>query len=204
MTRRTATVYSMARLFPNPALLDVLGLLLLHPDREFYQREIADRVGTTVLQAQRALKRIEDAGLLERTRRGNRAYYSARRQHPAYEDLRRMLMKTVALGDELRQALLPLGSSVRLAFVYGSAAAGTGVVASDIDLFIVGQLSSREAARLLGPLGRQLNREFNPTIYPEKEFRAKARGKNVFIREVMAKPKIWLIGNDHDLAALVG
>jgi predicted nucleotidyltransferase len=150
-------------------MLDVLVLFLLHPDENFYQREIADRAGTTVLQTQRALKRIEDAGLIKKFRRGNRAYYSALRQHPVYEDLKRMMLKTVALGDELRQALLPLERKVRLAFVYGSMAAGTDVVSSDVDLFIVGQLSSREATRLLAPLGRHLNREFNPTIYPRRQ-----------------------------------
>lgn len=203
MTRRESTTYSLARLFPNPAVLDVLGLLLLHPDQQFYQREIADRIGCTVLQAQRALSRIQDAGLVEKNRRGNRAYYSARRSHPAYEDLRRVLLKTVALGDRLRAALRPVGNRVRLAFVYGSMAAGTDVVASDIDLLIVGQLSSRQAARILGPLGRDLDREFNPTVYPAEEFRSKARSGHPFVREVLSEPKIWLLGDDDELAALV-
>jgi predicted nucleotidyltransferase len=203
VARQKRTTHSLARLFPNPAMLDVLGLVLIHPDEQFYQREIAERVGTTVLQAQRALKRIQDAGLVEKTRRGNRAYYKAHRQHPAYEDLRKMLLKTVGLGDQLREALRSVEGHVRLAFVYGSMASGTDIASSDVDLFIVGQLSSREAARLLGPLGRSLDREFNPTIYPEKEFRSKARSGNPFIREVLSGPKIWLVGGSHELAALV-
>ncbi len=203
MARPKSAGQSLARLFPYPAMLDVLGLLLLHPDEQYYQREIAERVGSTVLQTQRALKRIEDAGLVEKRRRGNRTYYGARRQHPVYDDLRRMLLKTVALGDQLRDVLGSLEGKVRLAFVYGSVAAGTDVLTSDVDLFIVGQLTSRQAAQLLGPLGRSLEREFNPTIYPERELRSKARSGNPFIHKVLAGPKIWLIGDDDELATLV-
>lgn len=203
MVRKKPTTHSIARLFPSSAMLDILSLLLLHPDQQFYQHEIAESVGTTVLQAQRALSRIQDAGLIEKTRRGNRAYYNARRSHPAYEDLRRVLLKTVALGDQLRDALQAVRSRVLLAFVYGSLAAGTDVASSDVDLLIVGQLTSRQAARILGPLGRNLRREFNTTIYPEREIRSKIRSGNPFIREVLSGPKIWLLGNDHELAALV-
>ena len=204
MARPDSVTPSLARLFPNPAVLDILALLLLHPDQEFYQREISERIQSTVLQTQRALKRIQDAGLVEKSRRGNRAYYRAIREHPAYEDLKRVLVKTVALGDQLRAALRPFAGQVRLAFIYGSMASGEEVAYSDVDLLVVGQLSSRQAAKILGPLGRNLGREFNATVYPEKEFRSKARKGNQFLKQVMSDPKIWLVGDDDELAALVG
>ena len=203
MTHSITTTSSLVRLFPNPAVLDVLGLILLHPDRQFYQREIAELTQGTVLQVQRALKRIQDAGLVEKSRTGNRVYYIARRDHPAYEDLKRVLIKTVALGDELRGAIGSLAEKVVLSFVYGSVASGTENAASDIDLFLVGELSSRQAAKVLGPLGRKLGREFNSVIYPEKEFRTKARRGNQFVRQVISGPKIWLIGNDDELTQMV-
>ncbi len=203
MARSNTTTSSLVRLFPNSAVLDILGLLLLHPDRQFYQREIAVSTGGTVLQVQRALKRIQDAGLVEKSRKGNRAYYIARRDHPAFEDLKRLLIKTVALGDQLRSAFRPLGNQVALCFVYGSVASGAENSASDVDLFVVGELSSRQAARILGPLGRKLGREFNTVIYPEKEFRTKARRGNQFVREVISGPKIWLMGNDDLLTKMV-
>jgi len=203
MARSGTTTPSLARLFPNPAVLDVLALLLLHPDRHFYQREIAELTQNTVLQAQRALKRIQDAGLVEKSRAGNRAYYIVRRDHPAFEDLKRVLIKTVALGDQLRDALRPLEKKVSLSFVYGSVASGDENATSDVDLLFVGELSSRQAAKVFGPLGRKLGREFNPVIYPEKVFRSKARNGNQFIRKVLAAPKIWLIGSEDELAQLV-
>ena len=199
---KESPTHLLARLFPNRTVLDVLALLVLHPGERLYQREIADRTGATVLQVQRALKRIVDAGLAEATREGNRVYYAARRDHPAYEDLKRVLIKTVALGDQLREALAPHADRLRLAFVYGSFAAGTESARSDIDLLLVGDLTPRQAAGIFGPLGRELDREFNPVVYPPAEFREKARADNRFIRELIAGPKIWLVGDDDELESV--
>ncbi len=190
-------------LFPSPAVTDVLSLLLLNPDDEFYQREIAARTGNILRQVQRALKRIEAAGLVTKTRRGNRVYYKAERGHPAFEDLKRAFLKTVALGDALRAAVGPLGGEVRLAFVYGSLARGEETARSDIDLILVGNLTVRGAAKTLGPIGRELGREFNPVVFPPAEFRKKARGGDHFVSELLKSPKIWLIGDDRELARLV-
>ncbi len=194
---------SLARLFPNPAVLDVLALLLLQPERRFYQREIAELTSNTVLQTQRALKRIEDAGLVEKSRTGNRAYYIAQRNHPAIEDLKRVLLKTVALGDQLRDTLRPLETGVRLSFLFGSIANGTESATSDIDLLLVGKLSSRRVAIALAPLGRKLGREFNTVIYSAQEFRKKVHNENHFVKQILAAPKIWLIGSEDELAKLV-
>ncbi|MBU1699011.1 MAG: hypothetical protein KJ970_07550 [Candidatus Eisenbacteria bacterium] len=83
MAKINRTSPSLARLFPNPAMLDVMVLIMLHPDQEFYQREIVERTQNTVLQVQRALKRIQDAGFVQKNKSGNRAYYRARRE-PAF------------------------------------------------------------------------------------------------------------------------
>ncbi len=202
MAKKGAITHSLAKLFPNQTVLDVLALLLLNPEQEYYQREIAEKTQSTTVEVQRALRRIQAAGLVLKTRRGNRVYYVACREHPAYEDLKRVLIKTVALGDQLRAALRPFEARVLLAFVYGSVAEGSEGATSDIDLLLVGQLSQRQAAGVLGPLGRDLGREFNATIYPEKEFRAKARKGNRFIQQVVAGPKIWLIGDEKELTRL--
>jgi predicted nucleotidyltransferase len=193
---------TLAQLFPNPTLVKVLSLFLLHPGKEFYQRGIAASTGNALLQVQRALKRIERAGLVTKTRRGNMVYYKADRMHPAFEDLQRVFLKTVALGDVLREALMPLEGKVQLAFIFGSLAQGKETAQSDIDLFLVAELSLRETTKLLGPVVSEVGREINPVIYTPEEFIKKAREKHHFITEVIRDPKIWLIGNEDELAKL--
>jgi len=202
-TTNRSQLSTLAELFPNPALVKVLSLFLLHPEKEFYQRDIAETTGSALLQVQRALKRIEHASLVTKAKRGNMLYYKADRMHPAFEDLKRVFLKTVALGDVLREALSPLMEKVKLAFIFGSLAQGKETAQSDIDLFLVGELSLRELTKFLGPVNSELGREFNPVVYPLEEFVEKAKGNHHFIGEVIRGPKIWLIGNEDELAKLV-
>jgi predicted nucleotidyltransferase len=202
-TTKRSQFSSLAELFPNPALVEVLSLFLLHPEKEFYQRGIAEATGNALRQVQRALTRIEHAGLVTKTRRGNMVYYQAEMMHPAFEDLKRAFLKTVALGDALREAIAPISTRVKLAFVFGSLAHGEENARSDIDLFLVGELSLREITKLVGPFVSELGREFNPVVYPLEEFKKKVKEKHHFITEVMRGPKIWLIGSDDELAHLV-
>ena len=196
--------HSLARLFPNPAVLDVLALLLMNPEQEFYQREIVQRVGCAPLQVQRALKRIDDAGFLIDRRAGNRVYYKSNRNHPAFGEMKSLIIKSVGLGDQLISALLPFVGNLRFAFVFGSVAAGTEQGSSDVDLLCVGNLSARDAAKVFGPLGRVVNREFNPLFYSDEEFRLKIKGNNTFIHNILVGPKIWLIGSEDELKQVVG
>ena len=122
--------------------------------------------------------------------------------HPAFEDLKRVFLKTVALGDVLREALAPLADKVKLAFIFGSLAQGRETAQSDIDLFLVGELSLRETTKLLASVVSELGREFNPVVYPSEECKKKARENHHFITEVIKGPKIWLIGNEDELAKL--
>jgi len=47
------------------------------------------------------------------------------------------VLKTVGLAEPLRDALKPVASDIRAAFVYGSVAKATDRAASDIDLMII-------------------------------------------------------------------
>jgi len=184
-------------------LSSLAELFLLHPEEEFYQRDIAETTGNALLQVQRALKRIERAGLVNKTKRGNMVYYKADRMHPAFEDLKRVFLKTVALGDVLRDVLAPLADRVELAFIFGSLAQGRETAQSDIDLFLVGGITLREASRALGGVVSELGREINPVVYPVAEFKKKVKEGHHFMSELIQGPKIWLIGNEDELKRII-
>jgi predicted nucleotidyltransferase len=186
------------KLFPNPSLVDVLAIFLTRPDEEFYQSYVVESTGYALIQVQRALKRLEIIGLIEKTKSGNRLYYKANQRHPAFQDIKNALFKTVLLGDLLKKSLESISKHIKFGFIYGSFASGKESASSDIDLFIVGELGIRDIANILSDSGRKLEREINPTVYSEKEFKKKIKEKNPFIKEVLNKPKIWLMGNESE------
>jgi hypothetical protein len=68
---------------------------------------------------------------------------------------------------------------------------------------LIGDLEFAQAVKLLHGAQATLGREVNPKVFTPSEFTSKA-GTQAFLRNVLAKPKIFLIGSDHDLAELAG
>jgi hypothetical protein len=68
-------------------------------------------------------------------------------------------------------------------------------------VLLIGDLDFAQAVTLLHPTQALLGREVNPKVFTAAEFSAKA-ATEPFIRDILAKPKIFLVGNDHDLAEL--
>jgi len=147
------------------------------------------------------LGKLAEVGLLKREKRGNQQVYSADTNGPIYTELASILRKTSGLADVLVQALAPAAPQLRVAFVFGSVAQGRETAGSDIDVMLIGDISFRQAVELLHPTQALLGREVNPKVLSADEFSAKAPTEP-FLADVLAKPKLFLIGNAHDLEEL--
>jgi predicted nucleotidyltransferase len=180
----------------------VLSLLYSHADETYYLRQLARLVGGGMGAVQRELKALTDAGIIKRIEKGKQAYYQANPQCAIFPELKSLIMKTAGMGDTLRVALSPLAERVRVAFIYGSIARGDESKGSDVDIFIVGDVTFAEVVASISPVQHTLNREINPTVYPVDEFRGKKNSGHHFIKSVLEGNKVFLIGDEHDLAKL--
>jgi DNA-binding transcriptional ArsR family regulator len=181
----------------------VLGLLLLRPEEALHGREIARRTGLPAGSVARELTKLAEVGLLQRERRGNQQIYQANKNSPVFGELAGILRKTSGLADVLAQRLAPVAPKLRAAFIFGSMAQGRENAGSDVDVMLIGDLGFAQAVKLLHAAQVTLGREVNPKVFTPSEFTSKA-GTQAFLRNVLSKPKIFLIGNDHDLAELTG
>ena len=177
----------------------VLALLLLHPEQQYHQREIARMTGTVSGTLSRELAKLVEAGLLLKVAIGNQMHYRANRQCLVFEELASILRKTSGLADILSEALLPLAAQIECAFVFGSMASGKASAASDIDLMLIGDADFAEVIRVLYPLQERLGREINPKTYRRAEWHALAKQQGAFIREILIKPKLFVMGSEADL-----
>ena len=195
----------------RPALADalfskvqqrVLAVLFGNADRSFYANEIISLAQTGTGAVQRELARLAAVGLLTVRRQGNQKHYQANRESPVFDELRGLVLKTSGLADVLRSVLEPLAPQIQAAFVYGSVAKSTDTAASDIDLMIVSDtLSYAEVIAALERAAKTLGRTVNPTVYSQKQFARRLQDGKVFVRRVMEQRKVWLIGNEHAVAA---
>jgi predicted nucleotidyltransferase len=114
------------------------------------------------------------------------------------------MSKTVGIAPLLREALSPLREEISVAFIHGSVAEGREESGSDVDLIVVGKVRPSRLAVALRQARETLAREVNPTVYSTKEFAQKLSKGHHFIAAVMRKPKVFLIGNEHELGRIAG
>lgn len=179
----------------------VLGVLFGNPARSFFANEIIALAESGVGAVQRELARLAAAGLVTVTRVGKQKHYQANATSAVFSELRGLVLKTSGLADVVRSALAPLRSQIRCAFVYGSVATGQDTAASDVDLMVVSDsLTHSDLFSTLEAASARLGRRVNPTVYSHQEIGRRIQERNAFVTRVLQQPRIWLIGNDNDLA----
>lgn len=180
----------------------VLALLYGRTDSSFYTKQILDTVKIGRGTVQRELKNMSDSGIIIREVQGRQVYYRANTQCPIYHELKSLVRKTFGVADVLRQSLAPATPKIKLAFIFGSIAAGTEKKASDIDLMVVGAVSFGDAVSLLSPAEEKLGREVNTVVYPVAEFQKKVKADHYFVKNVINGKKIFIIGDESELNRL--
>ena len=180
----------------------VLSLLFSHPDRSFYLRQIVRAANAGSGAVQREINQLASAGIIQKTISGRQVYYQINRNCPIHDELKGLIIKTIAIGDALRSCISSIKDQIQVAFVFGSAARGDFQSQSDIDLMIIGDVSFEQISTALMPVQDQLNREINPNVYPVSEFKRKLAAGHHFLNSILNEKKFFLIGNENELRRL--
>ena len=122
----------------------VLSLLVKFSDQEFYERQLARRLGISYGSANRALNELFASGAFTRRREGKMYFYSIDSSAAAVAELKKVtnLMLLEPLVEELKKV------SSRMV-LYGSCALGTDTSESDMDLFVVSN-SKEDVSNAIG------------------------------------------------------
>ena len=182
---------------------EILGLLYGRPDEACYFHQIRRQIAAAGVGAvQREVRKLLDAGLVQRSEVGNQVFYRANRDNPIFPELRAIVIKTVGAFQVLRMALEPFAKQIEIAFVYGSVARQDDNAASDVDVMIVGKIELEQLVEPFAEAEKILARPVNPTLYSSSEFKAKLRGGNHFLSAVLSGEKFFLLGDESELRAI--
>lgn len=177
----------------------VLGLLLLHPETSYHVREIARLTNTSAGSLHRELSKLAKSNVLLRKVSGNQVYYQANTNFFLFQELASILRKTSGLVDILVEALTPLAEKIQTAFVFGSVGRGEESARSDVDILIIGEISFTDVVAALHSAQNIIGREIIPKVYSKAEWKSLLAKKSSFIKEVLNKPKLFVIGAANDL-----
>lgn len=194
MNKLEAIFYSKVR-------AEVFRLLFGLSQESMYLAEIEHITKFANRSIQEELTKLKKLDLVITTSDRSRTYYSANQSHPLYPDIRNIVLKTSGLSDVLR-ASLP-ADRIEFAFVFGSLAARNERAESDVDLMIIGPVTHREIASPLRALNDLLGRELNPHFFSRSEFLNRLAARDHFLNDVISKPKLFIIGDEHELTELI-
>jgi predicted nucleotidyltransferase len=182
----------------------VLGWLFSHPDERYFVRQLTALLKEDSTNVSRELARLEKTGILVSTTEGRQKYYQANRQSPLFNELHGLILKTVGAADIIRKALEPRMADIKLAFIFGSVAKRAENRFSDIDLLVVGDITFGDVVDLISTAEETLSRELNPVVYTLAEFSKRLSENHYFISDILSGDKIFVIGDENELKALVG
>src|SRR3989442_10513830 len=185
----------------SEARAKVLTALFSERGRAFYQRELERVTGLPVVAVQRQLRRLSSAGLVAVGTAGGRRVYSADTRSAVYEEIASIVRKLRGPVAALRSALT-VRRRVELTFVFGSFATGSATASSDVDLMVLGDDSARLVRAALAGAERELRRSINEHVMTTDEWKTRLRKRDPFLNNVRTEAKLWVIGEEDQLARL--
>ena len=158
----------------------IMALLVLNPERRYHVREIARQVNTSAGTASREVKRLEQAGIVNRTAEGRQVYYQARGGGVLYESVDHIMRRTMGVREALRKRLEGL-AGVESALIFGSYVSGKMRSDSDIDVLIVGKPDRDELTDRLEATQAEVGRAINEVVLDQDELATRRRRRDAFV-----------------------
>jgi len=175
------------------------GLLFGNPDRTFFLRELIDHAKIGRGTVQREMEKLVASDLVQVKKVGNQKHYQANKESPVFDELASILRKTSGLVDVLANALASLTDNVDAALVFGSMASSKESSASDVDLLIIGDVDFADVVKSIYASQNILQREINPKVYTQQQWKQLLAKEDSFAIEVMKQPKLFIIGAKDEL-----
>ena len=184
----------MEDIITSEARIKILIELFSETNKDLYVRELTRRVGTEINAVRRELKRLTDAGLIKKEKRGNRLYYLLRREYPFYYELLSMVSKEIGIGKLMLAKASKLGK-IRLALLSAEYAEGREAEKQQLDLLIVGEVDLKALEEVVQQTRIKTSRDVNYTVLSEMEYSNLKARRELFLLSFLIAPNILLIGD---------
>jgi len=182
---------TLRELFGGELRFRILRALFEEPGREFHLRGLAAAAAVDSGNAHRMLKKLIQAGLCEQVANAPYPKYRARQDNPLYPELTRLFSRGRDLINAIRGVASGLEGTVA---IYGSVARGEDLPQSDVDVLVIGPVSSIMAQAAFKPVARTYDRKINANAITAKDLVSQLDAGSAFWRDVLSGPLITLKG----------
>ena len=175
-------------LFSSQTRLKLLSTFLLHPEEEYFIRELTRLLGEQINSIRRELENLRRIGLVKSRHKNRKKYYRVDAEFPLFIDLRNIFSKEIQ-SENVVVASLKRIPNILLIVLAGSFA-GTE---SKVDLLIVGPVKKETLEALLLQDPEFKNVKYS--IFSEADFLYRLSLKDRFILEILNDPRHVIVHN---------
>lgn len=175
-------------LFSSQTRVKLLSTFLLHPDQEYFIRELTRLLGEQINSIRRELENLRRIGLVKARHKNRKKYYKIDTDFPLYADLRNIFAKEIQAESPVVANLKKL-PNVELVLLAGMF---TGTE-SKVDLLIVGTVKKEILEALLLQDASLKNVKYS--IFSEADFLYRLSLKDRFILEILNDPRNLIVFN---------
>ena len=179
--------------------IKLLELFLTNPGKIFHVRELVRRVDEEINAVRRELLNLEKKGIVSKEPRGNRLYYTMRRDYALYADLMDIFAKTRGLGADILKNKQKLGRIKYAAFSGRFARRTPKTDPEQVDVVIVGEVVLPELALLVRAEESRRGEEINYTVMTEEEFGFRKKRRDPFIVSILSGSRVMIVGDEEEL-----
>ena len=175
----------------------LLSKLMMDPHRRYYIRELSKLLNIPYSMLYREVKNLVSLGIITVENKGKISLLSVNTDLPYFEELRGLMIKTVGLGDMIRDALSGF-VGIRYALIYGSFASGEETERSDVDLLAVGDIDEEDLLMSMSGVEKSVDREVNYILWSEDEFLKRVKEELHLLVDISLKPVLMLVGDEDE------
>lgn len=175
-------------LFSSQTRVKLLSTFLLHPEQEYFIRELTRLLNEQINSIRRELENLRKIGLVKSRHRNRKKYYHVDTEFPLYADLRNLFAKSVQGESPLVTSLKNL-PNVKLVLLAG-AFAGTE---SKVDILVVGEVKKETLEALLAQDPEYKHVKYS--IFSEADFLYRLSLRDRFVQEILNDPRHLIVSN---------
>jgi DNA-binding transcriptional ArsR family regulator len=131
----------ISTLITSQTRIKLLKKFFLNSNTKAYLRGLETEFGESSNAIRVELNRLEEAGLLDSVREGNKKLYQANTNHPLFKDIHSIILKDSGIDKMIENVISRIG---RLQFVYLTGDFAQGKDSHTIELILVGENIDRE------------------------------------------------------------
>ena len=179
---------ALKALFSSQTRVKLLSTFLLHPEEEFFIRELTRLLGEQINSIRRELENLRRVGLVKSRHKNRKKYYRVDTEFSLFPELRGIFSKEIQTESPVIASLKKL-PNIQLILLAG---AFTGTE-SKVDLLIVGVVKKEFLEALLAQ--DPSLKDVKYSIFSEADFLYRLSLRDRFILEILNDPRNFIVHN---------